>query len=289
MRRSIPILLTLTVLLLSAGEVWSADLQKGVDAAKRGDYATALREWKPLAEQGDANAQYKLGWMYDNGLGVPKNYETAVKFWHLLEAEQGSSYAQHNLGWLYQQGKGVPKNNKIAVKWWTRAAKQGSTNALFYKGLLYLVGPGEIQDNIFARLFNNISVSSGIGIYDNAAYWYLLAATQGHAEAQNNLGVMYKDGKGVAENFKAATKWFRLAAEQGNVNSQYQLGWIYTVGTGSKQDIVYAHMWLNLVASRGQKGGMELRDKIARQMTPSQLAEAQKLAGECVRKKYQGC
>ena len=155
--------LTLALLLGSAGEGWSADFQKGVDAYDKGDYADALSEWKQLAEQGNADAQYKLGWMYGNGLDVPKNYEIAAKFWHLLAAEQGNSFAQHNLGWLYQQGKGVSKNNRIAVKWWTRAAKQGSTNALFYKSLLYLVGPGELQDSIFARMFNSVSVISKIG------------------------------------------------------------------------------------------------------------------------------
>ena len=119
--------LTLVVLLFSPTEGWSADFEKGLDAYDSGDYATALREWKPLAEQGDAKSQYNMGNMYEKGKGVPQDYETTVKFWNRLAAEQG---------------KGVPKNNNIAVLWWTRAAKQGRTNALFYKGLLYLLGPG---------------------------------------------------------------------------------------------------------------------------------------------------
>jgi len=71
MKRLLPILcLTLAVLLGSAGVSESADFQKGFDAYERGDYTTALREWTPLAEQGDADAQYVLGLMYHNGLGV---------------------------------------------------------------------------------------------------------------------------------------------------------------------------------------------------------------------------
>ena len=99
MRRLLPILcLTFAVLLGSAGVSWSADFQKGVDAYKRGDYATALREWKPLAEQGDADAQTLLGVMYRKGLGVPQDDKTAVK-WYKLAAEQGYATAQFILSY----------------------------------------------------------------------------------------------------------------------------------------------------------------------------------------------
>ena len=64
--------------------MFGADFQKGWDASKKGDYATALKEWRPLAEQGDANAQSNLGWMYDNGLGVLEDDKAAVK-WYRLE------------------------------------------------------------------------------------------------------------------------------------------------------------------------------------------------------------
>ena len=184
------ILTTFAILLGSAGVSESADLQKGLDAYDSGDYATALREWKPLAEQGNAVAQNKLGMMYRLRQGVSEDYKTSIKYWHQLATEQGSAIAMLNMGWLYQQGKGVPKNNKIAEKWWTLAAKQGLNNALFYKWLLKVLGSGKIQEKVFARLFHNVSESRGIGIYDNALYWYLLAAEQGHADAQTGLGVM---------------------------------------------------------------------------------------------------
>ena len=70
--------LTIAVLLGSAGMSWSADLQKGLDAADREDFATALREWKPLAEQGNADAQTLLGLMYHEGRGVTQDDMTAV-------------------------------------------------------------------------------------------------------------------------------------------------------------------------------------------------------------------
>jgi TPR repeat protein len=81
--------LCLTILLVSSGVCWSADFQKGLDAAERGDYETALKEWMPLAKQGDTYAQAIPGQMYRNGQGVPQDYQTAVK-WHTLAAEQGN-------------------------------------------------------------------------------------------------------------------------------------------------------------------------------------------------------
>ena len=155
--------LTLTLLFGSIGNSESADFQKGLTAAQSGDFATALREFTPLAEQGDALAQSNLGLMYDNGIGVPQDYKTAVK-------------------------------------------------------------------------------------------WYKLSAKQGSANAQTNLGVMYYNGTGVL------------------------------------QDYVRSHMWLNIAASSGEsKNASKNRDLIAKKMSSSQIETAQKLARECVRKKYKGC
>ena len=72
-----------------------ADFQKGLTAVQSGDFATALREWAPLAEQGRASAQFNLGQLYREGQGVPKDYKTAVK-WYTLAAEQGHAKAQYS-------------------------------------------------------------------------------------------------------------------------------------------------------------------------------------------------
>jgi TPR repeat protein len=90
------ICLAVALLLGSAGVAWSQDFGKGAAAYKSGDYATALREWTPLAKQGSASAQYSLGEMYENGWGVPQNFESAVK-WYRLAAEQGHASAQYKL------------------------------------------------------------------------------------------------------------------------------------------------------------------------------------------------
>ena len=126
--------LTLAVLLFSPTEGWSADFQKGLDAARSGDFATALRELKPLAEQGHADAQFNLGVMYENGLGVPQDNKTAGK-WYRLAAEQENALAQYNLGLMYYNGRGVPQDNKTAVKWYTLAAEQGIVYAHMWGNL----------------------------------------------------------------------------------------------------------------------------------------------------------
>jgi TPR repeat protein len=77
--------------------------------------------------------------------------------------------------------------------------------------------------------------------------------------------------------------------EQGNAIAQHNLGVRYATGQGVPQDYVYAHMWINLGAANGNELSAKARDIIAKEMTPAQIAEAQKLARECVRKKYKGC
>ena len=105
--------LTFAVLFGSVGVSASADFEKGLTAFKSGDYETALREWKPLAEQGHAKSQFNLGVMYQKGQGVPKNYKTAVK-WYRLAAKQGHALSQGKLSAMYALGQGVIKNRVYA-------------------------------------------------------------------------------------------------------------------------------------------------------------------------------
>ena len=182
-----PIALVLSIVCLAV-PAW-ADFQAGMDANNRGDYATALREWQPLAEQGDALAQY-------------------------------------NLGVLYRKGRGVP------------------------------------QDDVQAR------------------QWYAKAAAQGQAKAQFNLGTLYFNGEGVAKDYQQALRWFRLAADQGEALAQTKMAIMYDEGQGVPKNFVQAYKWYSLAATNGDKPAPQLRDLIANQMTPAQIAEAQRLARE---------
>ena len=99
-----------------------AGFDEGVAAYNRGDYATALKEFRPLAEQGHAIAQFNLGYMYLKGQGVTQDYAEAVK-WFRLAAEQGDADAQFNLGVMYNNGYGVTQDYAEAVKWFRLAAE----------------------------------------------------------------------------------------------------------------------------------------------------------------------
>ena len=116
------------------------DFQHGADAYNRGDYATALEKWQPLAEEGHAGAQFNLGIMYSRGQGVPQDHKNAAA-WYRRSAEQGVAMAQVNLGFAYEQGQGVPQDDAEAVRWYRLAAEQGVALAQFNLGILYQNAP----------------------------------------------------------------------------------------------------------------------------------------------------
>ena len=114
-------LVALVLSLSLAAPVTAGPFEDGFAAAERGDYATAFKLWRPLADQGDASAQFNLGIMYAQGEGVPQDYVQAHK-WYRKAADQGDADAQFNLGIMYAQGEGVPQDYVQAHKWWNLAA-----------------------------------------------------------------------------------------------------------------------------------------------------------------------
>lgn len=130
----------------------------------------------------------------------------------------------------------------------------------------------------------------GVTKDDREAFkWHRLSAEQGFEMAQFTLGYLYQSGRGVVQDYREALKWYRLAAEQGNALAQNNLGQMYGLGQGVTQDYVYAHMWFNIATANGIESAAKIRDATAGQMTREQLAEAQRLARECQRKNYKGC
>jgi uncharacterized protein len=105
-------------------------------------------------------------------------------------------------------------------------------------------------------------------------------AEEGNVAAQFNLGVMYQLSHGVPQDNEAAVNWYRKAAEQGLAEAQYNLGVMYANGEGVPQDYTAAQMWFNLAAGSRNRNAVKARDIVAAQLTPAQIAEAQKLARE---------
>jgi len=121
---------TLIALLMSGWAFAAAadTLDDAETAYNRGDYETAIRLWRPLADQGNAGAQFNLGYMYANGKGVTDYDAEAVKLYRKA-ADQGDAAAQYNLGYMYANGQGVPQNDVQAYMWFNLAAAQGNANA----------------------------------------------------------------------------------------------------------------------------------------------------------------
>ena len=152
--------------LVLSGPVLAADFQVGLEAHERGDYATALLEWLPLAEQGDVYAQYNLGVMYANGRGVTQNYTVAVQ-WYRLSAALGFADAQYNLGVMYAKGQGVSQDYVEAANWYRRAAEQNDGISQSTLGIMYTKGYGVPQDFVRAHMWLSLAASNLSPGYDH--------------------------------------------------------------------------------------------------------------------------
>lgn len=156
-----------------------------------------IKENKPLAGQGDVEAQYTLGSFYELGGISIQNPHEAIK-WYTLAAEQGHSQAQYDLGLIYSSARinSVPLNHKEAFKWYMLAAENGHAEAQAMIGLYY-TSEELVPIN-----------------YTESAKWLRLAAEQGDSEAQCHLGLAYYNGLGVPLNYKFAYMWLSLGIAQ---------------------------------------------------------------------------
>jgi TPR repeat protein len=110
-------------------------------------------------------------------------------------------------------------------------------------------------------------------------------AEAGDADAQFNLGVMYYQGLGVEQDLKEAVKWFQKTANQGNANAQHNLGVMYANGKGVEQNYVTAYAWESIAATNGDNIDPRFKSHVLEvKMTPAQIAEAEELVKEMVKK-----
>jgi Sel1 repeat len=161
--------------------------------------------YRVLAENGDANSQFRLGSMYYYGTGVPKDYAEAIR-WYGKSAEHGNPNAQYSLARMYHKGEGVARDDSEAFRWGRKAAEQGNPEAEDVLGFIYLQGKGVQQD------------------YAEAARWYRKSADHGNANAQYALGYLYYSGQGVPQDRAEADRLFHEAAAQGDQDAKRALG-----------------------------------------------------------------
>lgn len=241
------------------------DLDVAIAAIKQGEYERAVKLLKPLAEKGDAQAQYNLGQCYFSGWGVEKDWKLA-EVWLRRSAAQGHEWAkvllaytidglgkhaeaaklyqwaagkgiataQVRLGQMYRDGLGVGKNLREAYRLFGLAAKQGDA-----------AGQAELAQ---ALANGNEVVKRDVG---RALELARASAKQGNAKGQVLLGIMLSEGWGVAPDAKQAIKWWLRAAAQNEDTAMTMLGWAYKNGKGVAADPAEAFKWFLLGAKQG--------------------------------------
>lgn len=198
----------LAILLLSAIAVGrpavAAGYEDGLKAFDDDDYDLAFEIWEPLAQGGDALAQYSLGKLFETGGGTIDQDFDRAQDWYRKAAEQDVTAAQNNLALMYAQGRGVERSVERAIELWLQAAQSNHPMAQYNLGLAYLRGEGLVKDE------------------REAAAWFRRAADTNLAEAQYAVGQMNRLGLVLPKDPAQALAWYQRAAEQGHREAEVQ-------------------------------------------------------------------
>ena len=238
----------------------TTELQAGLDAYRNKDYAGALKLLAPLAKQGDASAQLKLGVMNEMGEGVAQSYPRAAVRYRQA-ADQGNAEAQYRLGEKYELGQGVPRNNEVAAEWYRKSSAQGYVLAQAKVGADAKSAGAKSAEPAAAKIPDKVATPLQAvldayqkGDYAAAIKLLLPLANKGDAAAQLSVGLMNEMGQGVPQNYQKAIERYRQAALQGNAEAQYRLAEKYEFGQGVPQDKKTAAEWYGKSAAQGNTG-----------------------------------
>jgi TPR repeat protein len=235
-------------------------------------------EIKLAADQGNAQSQYDLGRMYEEGQGVKQDVGKAMQY-YLKSALQGHAKAQYDLGLMYSKLPANKKNEEEAIKWiqtamdgFRQAAEKGDAEAQCRLGEIYDIAKKESHryDTLKNECQNKRvkTIASALGLYsgeknakwfeEESARWFQMAtegfrhsAEQGDLKSQFELGGIYCWFLSGRENEKKGVQWFQKAAELGFVDAQYELGYMYSTGwCVEEQDIAEALKWYTRAAEQ---------------------------------------
>lgn len=226
---------------------FEGDFDRGLAAYEDKNYRRALAEWLPLAKEEDPRAEYYIGIMFMNGLGVEENREQGT-LWLKLAANRDYVDAQYELGRAYVAGIKLEQNIDLGIRWLLSAAKKGHPGAQFNYGLLYQQDKVPLSSDLMALYKQSRSKAFN---FIQAAKWYQMAAEQGHGAAQSNLASLYRTGLGVDQSDSDALKWYTNAGNQGVIDAQYHLGLMYEQGVGTPMDFQEALFWHTKAAEQG--------------------------------------
>lgn len=239
------------------------------------EYEEAAELFLEAAEQGNAYAQYSIGYCYEKGTGTNQDYRKALK-WYRKAAEQENADAQYSLGCCYLLGNGVEKCEKEGVRWFRKAAEQGNAAAQYGLGICHEEGTGvkqsygeaigwyrkaakqgdedakEAIERVTALMKNQNNTNTTVEERTYNSFDDLKeAAEQGNADAQLILGLCYYNGDGVWQNYEEAFLCFKKASNQGNAEAQYFLGLFYEKGIGVAKNEAKAVEWYQKAAEQG--------------------------------------
>ena len=266
-----------TSLLIVVGACTKAEEQGQASAKEQGQAsAEELQTW------------FERGRTYAQGEGVERDATEAMR-WYRKAAEQGHAEAQFRLGEAYNQCHGRYASsdghnryyNAEVMLWYRKAAEQGHAEAQFRLGNVFNRST-KLRTSV-AISFQCLSPNAPSPNDIESTRWYRKAAEQEHAEAQFWLGEAYRSGKGVVRNDAEAMSFYRKAAEQGQADAQLKLGEAYRLGhLGLRRNDIEAYIWYSVAEARdkdGFRGDRSLNELTAR-MTRVQIREAQERAAE---------
>lgn len=223
--------------LMAAFPVRAETVERAAALLDSGEVVAAVQILEPLAEAGDASAEYLLGRTHLDGIGVPQDFTKAAQ-WIAKAAEKDDARAQNLLGRLHAQGLGVERDTAAAVRWMRRAAEKGDPVHQYDLGILLDDAGMDAQDR------------------QEAARWFETSAAQGHAPAKTSLGLAYQQGTGVPKDLARAARLFGEAADAGDARARNNLGLMLARGEGAPQDYEKAVELFRKAAAQGQSQAM---------------------------------
>lgn len=217
---------------------------RGMKFYKEENYTKAFETFLKSAQRGYVFSQYMVGEMLMKGIGVEMKEEDAIK-WLLKASKNGSALANCLLGKAYLWEWGVKKDKQLALKYLTLSAEEGCAEGEYQLGRAYMDEGPEIPVD-----------------YDEAEYWLERAASQGHVNAQYDLGALHTWAKSEKLDYKVALKWFIDAASSGDIESQTTVSKYYYKGFGIESNKEEARKWLISHEKRNLELVYEDRDKL---------------------------
>ena len=266
------------------------------------DDAEAVSWWEKAAEKGDLSAIINLGWAYQNGVGVEKDYEKMMELYQ-EGADAGSSYAMNSLGKIYENGScNQEKNLEAALKWYKMAAErdydgaqesvQRVLQAMYNTARNYTDGKNGLEKNWeeALRYYKLVAEdeSAGEELVRNSYFfigwvkahndteeddaeavsWFEKAIEKGDvARAVTNLGTMYNNGKGVAQDYEKAIELYKQASEAGEPTAMNYLGYVYeNGGCGQKKNLEESLKWYKMAAEKNYDGAQESVERVQKKL-----------------------